>query len=132
MPNSEKVTNPTLPITIPYQDKLDFAYFLLIIYSNIVTELTSRDKDILAVALIYDVNGDDFKEILLSDNIGLTSANSIKTQMHRLKSKDLIVPHVKYNRKVLHPHMEAFRGLIHNDADAVSLNLIFERIGTKK
>lgn len=128
---SKSEQTPILPITLPYQDKLDFAYTLLHIYSDTVSTLSQRDIDILAAALVFDVNSDNFKTILLSDKIGLVSKGSIKTQLNRLKAKELIVPHIKYNKKVLHPHMEAFKRLVHSETDSAVLRLEFKRNGTK-
>jgi len=134
MPEKEqqsKMNNPTLPITIPYQDKLELAYMLLHTYSKTVQNLTPRNIDILAVAIVFDVNDKNFKEILMESNLGFKTDSNVKTEMSRLKKINMIVPHAVYNRKVLHPHIELFKQLVNSKSDEVCLSITFKRNGTK-
>lgn len=125
MPTTPEIKK--LPISVPCKDKLEFAYKLLNLYSVLVMHLNSRNIDILAAALVFGVNAPDFKETIIGMNIGIKNDKHITVELSRLKTKGLIVPHAKYNRKVLHPHMEAFNQLIHSEDEKIMIELTFLR-----
>lgn len=101
-----------LPITVPYKDKIELATRLLNFYSTMVNSLGKADLEILTMALVYDVNSPDFKEILIDSFDSVTNNKQIDMRMTRMKKKKLIVPHRVKNRKVLHPHIEALRKIV--------------------
>lgn len=117
----------TLPITIKYKDKIDLAYKLLNVYSELVEPLTKRNKSLLTMCLLEDLNDDNFQNYVLRAKIGITNENQFRQEMYRLKEKGFILKHDIVNRKDLSPRLKKFYDIIHS-GDKVGLGLIFDLV----
>lgn len=116
-----------IPITIRYKDKINLAYKLLDIYSEVVEPLTKRNKSLLCMCLLENMNDDDFQNFVIRAKIGITNENQFRQEMYRLKEKGFIKKHDIINRKDLSAHFQAFYNLIHS-GDNVGLGLIFDLV----
>ena len=120
-----KIGTEFIPISVQYADKMELAYRLLDLYDILVQDLNPRNKDILACALVLDVNSPTFKKTIISMIKGVNNDKHITVELSRLKKKGLIYPHQKYNRKLLNPAMQSFKDLIESGAEDVSIVLNF-------
>lgn len=114
-----------LPITVKYKDKINLAYKLLNIYSVMIQPLTNRNISLLVICLLEDINGDNFDDIVINSNIGITNSGHVRTEMSRLKDKGLLVKHEIINRKDLSPSLQKIAKLL-NDNEKLALHLVFD------
>ena len=102
----------TLPFFLNYNDKVDLIQKLLEIYSATTTHLTQRDIDLLTLCFLYDINAKDFKDRVISANLGIKTHQNVTTMFSRLKKKGLVIKHSVKNRKDLNPDLEKLKEAI--------------------
>jgi ABC-type enterochelin transport system permease subunit len=102
----------TLPFFLNYTDKVDLIQKLLEIYSATTTHLTQRDIDLLTLCFLYDINAKDFKDRVISANLGIKTHQNVTTMFSRLKKKGLVIKHSVKNRKYLNPDLEKLKEAI--------------------
>lgn len=89
-----------LPTT--YSDKTDLISKSLDLYKTLTgVHMTQRDKDVLILCFIYDIDSKDFGKKLMQAKLGIDSKENVNTIKSRLRSKGFIVQD-KYNQKISH------------------------------
>lgn len=108
-----------LPLHITYQDKLELARTLLGVYSVTVRPLTDRDKDLLAMCMLYDMNSKDFKDKVIGSGLGIQTKENITTMFSRLKDKGLVYRHPVKKKREFNPILEGVNDLVNNHDNVV-------------
>tara|TARA_R100000734_G_C3319220_1_gene114670 strand:- start:8515 stop:8895 length:381 start_codon:yes stop_codon:yes gene_type:complete len=114
----------TLPFFLRYSDKVDLIQKLLEIYSATTIHMTKRDIDLLTLCFLYDINSKDFKNKVISANLGIKTHQNVTTMISRLKKKELILLHPKKNRKLLNPDLEKLKESI-KDYDNIAVQMLY-------
>lgn len=111
-----------------YSDKIDLVQKSLEIYKLIEgCEMTQRDKDILTMCFIFDINSQDFNDKVIAANIGIKSVQNITTMKHRLKKKGFIEQDkVKMKLKHLVPGLQNLKNAVMTN-DTINFQLMFSK-----
>lgn len=116
-----------LPMKVKYTDKIALTKMLLGVYSETVQHLTPRDKDLLTMCILQDINSPDFIDDVLLE-LNASSRENITTMISRLKKKGLIEKHPVENKKILSPYMKSVQELVKSSTH-VGIRLLFDNEG---
>ena len=116
----------TLPFFLNYTDKVDLIQKLLEIYSATTTHLTQRDIDLLTLCFLYNINSKDFKDKVISANLGIKTHQNVTTMFSRLKKKGLVIKHPVKNRKDLNPDLEKLKIAV-DDYPNIAVQMLYTK-----
>jgi hypothetical protein len=123
-----KPTALEISIATPYSDKIDLIQKSLEIYKLLTgVHLTKRDKDILTMCFLYDINDDDFNEKVTRANIGIESVENINVLKHRMKLKGFLTQDpLKMSKKYLEPGLQNLKNAIMKNEN-ITFNLMYAK-----
>lgn len=117
----------TKHIGLKYKDKIDLTYKILNLYSVLVEPLTKNNIKILAICFLYDMNSDEFKDIVINSNVGIDNDAQLRTELSRLKAKGYIVKDKVANRKYLSEKLQQFAKLV-NENNELALFITYDLV----
>lgn len=117
----------TRQIGLKYTDKIDLTYKVLRLYSVLIEPLTKNNIKLLAICFLYDINSDEFKDVVINSNIGITNDMQLRVEMHRLKKQGFIEKDKVANRKNLSQKLQQFAKLV-NENSEIGLFVTFDML----
>lgn len=133
---SQKKVEINLPIQ--YTDKVALIGYALELYNTFFfiglneeerkeRTLTERDKSLLTLCFIFDVNSPDFDKKVIQSGIGIDSKVNVHTAKSRLKKKGHLVED-KYNQRKSHltKGLQMLRKSIMEN-DTITYNISFSK-----
>jgi hypothetical protein len=111
-----------------YTDKIDLIQKSLEIYKLLTgAHLTQRDKDILTMCFLYDINDDDFNEKVTKANIGIDSVENINVLKHRMKLKGFLTQDpLKMSKKYLEPGLQNLKNAVMSN-ESITFNITYAK-----
>lgn len=126
---SEDKVYSTLPIKLPYKDKIELTRHMLQAFSTNVTHLTSRDMDVLTIALIEGLdNKEKIYNYLLKSVKGINDKSQIYTQFSKLRNKGLIDTNEEFERDKFNPFLEKIRQVINSKNNNKAIMYKYEKV----
>jgi hypothetical protein len=118
-------TFKNLPFSVPYTDDIELIQNVIKIVSVIYERnLTSRNIDLLTLCILEDHNKKGFRQVVLNSGMGVTSENSVNTELSRLRKEGYLVKD-SYNKDHLQSPFKEIKEWYLSENKNKSISLAF-------